>query len=180
MTFDASPPPTSDPSSEIAEFWSHVDERIRASVQDALGAQFGAGLIAGTLHSSRISGQESTLQWILDGGGQPLVAPFSRRFIFDYPVQFTGLSVVSSLDDPPGTFLITIGFYHWVNYTTVGKVMMTPAAPPGLAGSPQFRDYELSTWLRTTVPPGSIVEATCTNASGVQEVTVGFRVLRMG
>jgi hypothetical protein len=172
----------------VAEMWSLIEERVDGMIDDQFIRRFGNYLRAQRLDSQMITGQIHTLEWLVEQGGFPLAisiaAPVARRFVFDFPVQITGITLVG---DPNqiGDATAQVAYYPFETYPA-GRVLLSGNVAantgPHFTAGYSFRDYDVvNSWgVSTDIPPGDIVEVAVIDAQLLSLLTVAVRVQRMG
>lgn len=120
------------------------------------------------------SGQVSTLNVVIDGGGSAITTGVKADLVVDFACTITG---VTMLADQSGSIVVDIWRDTYANFPPVDGDSITAAAPPTISSATKSQDATLTGWT-TSISAGNILRFNVDSATTITRCTVALTVTR--
>lgn len=127
-----------------------------------------------TLTISSVSGQVSTLNFVIDGGGSTITTGIKGDLVVDFACTITAVTLLA---DQTGSIVVDIWKDSYANYPPDNSDSITASATPTISTATKSQDTTLTGWT-TSISAGQILRFNVDSVTSIARVTVALKVTR--
>lgn len=120
------------------------------------------------------SGQVSTLNFVIDGGGAAITTGVKGDLVVDFACTITGVTLLA---DQSGSIVVDIWKDSYANHPPTVADTITASAKPTISSATKSQDTTLSGWS-TSISAGQILRFNVDSVTSIQRLTVALKVSR--
>jgi hypothetical protein len=120
------------------------------------------------------SGDVSTLNFVIDGGGSVITTGIKGDLVVDFACTITGVTLLA---DQSGSIVVDIWKDTYANFPPVDADSITASAPPTITTATKSQDTTLTGWT-TSISAGQILRFNVDSVTSIQRLTVALKVTR--
>jgi len=120
------------------------------------------------------SGQVSTLNFVIDGGGATITTGIKGDIVVDFAATITAVTLLA---DQSGSIVVDLWVDTYGNFPPTGADSITAAAKPTISSATKSRDATLTGWS-TSVAAGDVIRVNVDSVTSHQRVTLALTVSR--
>lgn len=120
------------------------------------------------------SGQYSTINFVIDGGGNEIADGVKGDIVVDFACT---IASVTLLADQSGSIVVDIWKDTYANYAPTDADTITAAAPPTIAAATKSQDSTLTGWTKA-IAAGATLRFNVDSCTTITRCTVALKVMR--
>lgn len=120
------------------------------------------------------SGEVSTLNFIIDGGGATISTGVKGDIVVDFACTITAVTLLANQS---GSIVVDLWKDSYANFPPTGADSITASAKPTISGATKAQDTTLTGWT-TSVAAGDIIRVNVDSVTSHQRVTLALTVSR--
>jgi len=118
--------------------------------------------------------QYAGLEFVIDGGGQPLTAGIGGFLEIPFPCTIVRATLLA---DRVGSCVVDVWKDTYANYPPTVADSITAAAKPTLAAAQKYQDATLTGWTKT-IASGDVLAFNLDSASTITKITISLLAAR--
>jgi hypothetical protein len=120
------------------------------------------------------SGQVSTLNFVIDGGGSAITTGVKGDLVVDFACEITAVTLLA---DQSGSIVVDLYKDTYANFPPTDADSITAAAPPTITTATKSQDTTLTGWT-TALAAGAVMRFNVDSVTDIERCTVALTVER--